>query len=102
MAANRPRKIASTDVVTSSTGDAQGDGPGARIVEWMRQTFCGLHGHDSLLQFESDRMFLKCVSCGHESPGWEIAGAPPTARVWRAGAPRSPAKPQLVRARRIA
>ena len=103
MAANYPREIASTDVVTSSTGDARGDGPGARVVEWMRQTFCGLHGHDILLRFEKDRMFLKCVSCGHESPGWEITGTPPGARVREAGAPqRSLAKPQLIRARRIA
>ena len=31
---------------------------------------CGMHGHDNLMQFEHDRMFLKCISCGHESPGW--------------------------------
>ena len=25
----------------------------------VRQTFCGLHGHDSLLQFGQDRMYLE-------------------------------------------
>jgi len=50
------------------------------VTTWLRETYCGLHGHDSLLQFEQDRMFLKCVSCGHESPGWELDEAPPTAR----------------------
>ena len=38
----------------------------------LHQFVCGLHGHDSLLHFERGRMSLKCVSCGHESPGWEI------------------------------
>jgi hypothetical protein len=25
-----------------------------------------------LLQFQADRMFLRCLSCGHESAGWEL------------------------------
>jgi len=47
------------------------------MLDWIRQTVCGMHGHDSLLQFEQERMFLKCVSCGHETPGWELNEAPP-------------------------
>jgi hypothetical protein len=43
-----------------------------RVVDRVRQMVCGLHGHDSLLQFERDRMYLRCVSCGHETPGWEL------------------------------
>ena len=39
----------------------------------LRQWFCGLHGHDSLLQFERNRIFLQCASCGFETPGWQIA-----------------------------
>jgi hypothetical protein len=39
---------------------------------WIRQLVCGLHGHDSLLEFGQGRLSLKCVSCGHESPGWDI------------------------------
>ncbi len=41
---------------------------------WRRvqQALCSLHGHDSLLQFEHNRMFLRCTSCGYETPGWEI------------------------------
>ncbi len=41
-------------------------------VSRMRQFVCGLHGHDSLLQFETARLSLKCVSCGHETPGWNL------------------------------
>lgn len=73
-----------------------------RVFDRVRQTFCGLHGHDSLLQFQQGRMYLKCVSCGHESPGWELTEAPPTIAV-REGI-RRPAlvRPQLVGARRAA
>lgn len=67
----------------------------------VRQMFCGIHGHDDLLQFERDRMFLKCVSCGHESPGWELRETPPRVRV-RGDARRHAVRPQLVGARRIA
>ena len=51
---------------------------GTVVAARVRQMFCGLHGHDNLLQFERDRMFLRCVSCGHESPGWEMTETPPT------------------------
>ncbi len=44
----------------------------ATVVTWMRSMMCGLGGHDNLLQFSRGRMYLKCVSCGHESPGWDI------------------------------
>ena len=54
------------------------DGLGTVVVEKVRQMFCGIHGHDTFLQFEHDRMFLRCVSCGHESPGWELTETPPT------------------------
>jgi hypothetical protein len=70
----------------------------------VRQTFCGLHGHDSLLQFGQDRMYLKCVSCGHESPGWEITETPPVAAVSMREEvrPARLVRPQLVSVRRIA
>ena len=75
-----------------------------KIVDRMRQAYCGLHGHDSLLQFERDRMFLKCTSCGHESPGWELNETPPTrieAQIAHRPSPRF-ASAQLVRERRVA
>jgi hypothetical protein len=73
------------------------------VFDRVRQTYCGLHGHDSLLQFEQDRMYLKCVSCGHESPGWEIE-TPPTPDVTVHEEIRRPAlvRPQLIGERRIA
>jgi len=36
-------------------------------------------GHYKVLHTEPDRMALKCVACGHMSPGW-IVGSPRLAR----------------------
>jgi hypothetical protein len=74
------------------------------VFERVRQAYCGLHGHDSLLQFEQDRMFLKCVSCGHETSGWELTEAPPKVTLREDVSRRRPAlvRPHLVGARRIA
>jgi hypothetical protein len=72
------------------------------VMDRVRQMLCGLHGHDALLQFGQDRMFLRCVSCGHETPGWELNEAPPTGAV-QAAAPAKPVlRPQLIGARRVA
>jgi hypothetical protein len=51
------------------------------MVDWVRQVACGLHGHDQMLQFAKDRMFLKCVTCGYESPGWELTEPQPVVTV---------------------
>lgn len=60
----------------------------ARLVTWLGQLFCGLfHGHHSVLHFEGERMLLRCTSCGHDSPGWEIKkGERPAVKL--AGDPR--------------
>src|SRR5689334_25145405 len=74
-----------------------------RALDRIKQALCGMHGHDSLLQFEHDRMFLKCVSCGHESPGWELNETPPTVVAQVENRVRQPLiRPQLVDVRRIA
>jgi hypothetical protein len=74
-----------------------------RVIDRVRQMLCGLHGHDSLLQFERDRMFLRCVSCGHETPGWELHEPVPPTVALRAEAKQQPiVRPQLINARRVA
>ena len=72
------------------------------VMDRVRQMLCGLHGHDSLLQFEQDRMFLRCVSCGHETPGWELNEAPPTVAVRTEARTKPMLRPQLIGARRVA
>lgn len=90
--------------------DGHAEQSNGRVMDRVRQLWCGLHGHDSLLQFEHDRMFLRCVSCGHESPGWELNEAPPTVSnrtVQTVQTVQTPARaqtlrPQFVGARRVA
>ena len=36
----------------------------------LKQLLCAVRGHEEYLHFESDRVYLQCVGCGHESPGW--------------------------------
>jgi hypothetical protein len=48
-----------------------------RVVVWhMRQTICALsRGHEMVRQFEPDRLSLRCLHCGFESPGWTLGVA---------------------------
>jgi hypothetical protein len=100
MATNYPHQIASR----GETSDAcpADDGAGARLVVRARQLLCGLKGHDRLLQFEQHRIFLKCMSCGHESPGWAIAEAPHGVAEAAREQPRARVAPPFVDVRRIA
>jgi len=72
------------------------------VLDRVRQMMCGLHGHDNLLQFEQDRMYLRCVSCGHETPGWSLTEAPPIVTARPATRRQAVIRPQLVSARKIA
>ena len=101
MVADYPHRVASRErFQTEDEADRADDGLGTRVLMQVRQTFCGMHGHDALVQFEQDRMFLKCVSCGHESPGWDLERTRPAIRPREE---RRPAlSPRLVGVRRIA
>ena len=52
----------------------------ARAMGRLGQLFCGLRGHDSVLHFEGNRVNMRCTSCGHDTPGWEISGKAPRRR----------------------
>lgn len=42
-----------------------------RMHSWVRETLCALHGHDMMLHFNpGQRICLRCVACGRETPGW--------------------------------
>ena len=97
MVTNYP--IASRDGAARAAADAHTDGLG--VFDRMRQMICGLHGHDTFMHFAHDRMSLRCVSCGHESPGWELNEPRPTVTA-RGDARRTTMHPHLVSARRIA
>jgi hypothetical protein len=104
MVSNFPGLFPPSDEIRSHLEQtAEVEGLGERMLDRIREAFCGLHGHDNLLQFKHDRMFLKCVSCGHESPGWELNETPPTVVAQVENHMRQPLiRPQLVDVRRIA
>jgi len=74
-----------------------------RVFGRSRAFWCGLRGHDNLMHFEKERLFLECATCGHVSPGWALTGTPPKV-VLRGDARRHALiRPRLVGAeRRIA
>jgi hypothetical protein len=95
MVTNYPQAIATRHVASATQQE------GVSMFERLRQIMCGLHGHDTLVQFEQDRMFLRCVSCGHETHGWELDEPRPQVRVREA--PRAAvARPHFGSERKIA
>ena len=44
----------------------------AVVSDRVRQAWCGLGGHAMMMHFEPRRLSLKCMSCGHTTPGWAI------------------------------
>lgn len=66
------------------------------IFRYPHQFFCGLSGHDFLTRYEANRMSLKCVSCGHESAGWELTEAPPRLTLQGDARKHALVRPQLV------
>jgi hypothetical protein len=71
MLSNYPQQLTAgnTDATTRAYED---EGILARAMEYVSQTWCGLHGHDSVLHFEDKKILLRCTSCGYDSPGWEV------------------------------
>ena len=77
MVTNYPQRL----TATTTAIDAQTAGSlVARAVSRIGQVFCGLRGHDSVLHFEGKRVMMRCTSCGHDSPGWEVTGRAPRQR----------------------
>ena len=103
MVTHYPTPIASNDGFRSAADAHQAeDGIGVRVLLRVSQIFCSLRGHDNLMQFEKERMFLQCASCGHESPGWELTEAPPKVRVRENVRRSNVMRPHFARERRVA
>jgi hypothetical protein len=67
----------------------------ARAMGRLGQVLCGVRGHDTVLHFEAQRVMMRCTSCGHDTPGWEISGRAPRRR-FEGDARRHALKPRLV------
>ena len=77
MVTNYPQQLTATaEVSQTSTTDSLA----ARTLGRLGQFVCGLRGHDAVLHFEGNRVNMRCTSCGHDTPGWEISGRGPRRR----------------------
>jgi hypothetical protein len=76
MVTNYPQQLTATSPETRGTSE----GVLQRAVGWVGQVLCGFRGHDSVLHFEGNRVMMRCTSCGHDTPGWEISGRGPRRR----------------------
>lgn len=78
MVTNYPQQLSSaTEVEARHASETSLVG---RLATRFGQVLCGLHGHDSVLHFEANRVMMRCTSCGHDTPGWEISGQGPRMR----------------------
>ena len=91
MVTNYPQQLAAVAEITfeKTTGAI------ARAMGRFGQLICGIKGHDSVLHFEGQRVMMRCTSCGHDTPGWEISGRGPRKR-FDGDARRHEIKPKLV------
>jgi hypothetical protein len=46
------------------------------IIDRTRRVLCALHGHDTVLHFEQDRLSLHCLFCSYETTGWSLRPDP--------------------------
>jgi hypothetical protein len=76
MVTNYPQ-LTATQPVTADLAEPRLLG---RFLAFCRQVSCALRGHDSMLHFEENRVRLRCVSCGHESTGWDVGEQRPRLR----------------------
>lgn len=90
MVTNYPQQLAAAAEITVE----KASGALSRMVSRMGQVFCGWRGHDAVLHFEGNRVMMRCTSCGHDTPGWEISGRGPRKR-FDGDARRHALKPQL-------
>jgi hypothetical protein len=76
MVTNYPQHL----TATAEVGNGHSEGLLTRLVSRFGQLMCALHGHDSVLHFEGNRVMMRCTSCGYDTPGWEISGRAPRRR----------------------
>ena len=71
--------VAARPVAATSEGEPS-RGLWSRAMGHLQSAVCGLHGHDPVLQFVEGRVFLRCTSCGFETPGWQTGDHRPRKR----------------------
>ena len=76
MVTNYPRRLTASELGS----DQQGEPIVARAMTRVGQLLCGIRGHDAMLHVEGKRLMMRCTSCGHDTPGWEIGERAPRRR----------------------
>jgi hypothetical protein len=97
MVSNYPQQLTATTEMLAQNGVSLV----SRAVNRFSQLLCGLHGHDSVLHFEGKRVNMRCTSCGHDTPGWDVSGRAPRQR-YAGDARRHALKPQRLVLRKTA
>jgi hypothetical protein len=91
-------RVADPARLTRTTACARGTSVWTRLVRVLQSTWCVVNGgHYKVLHTEPERMALRCVACGHTSPGW-VVGSPRLAR----SIPADPERLRAVRGRLVA
>jgi len=76
MVTNYPQRLtATTSIDSQATASVM-----KRAMTRFGQFMCGLRGHDAVLHFEGKRVMMRCTSCGHDTPGWDVSGRAPRQR----------------------
>ena len=78
MVTNYPQQLAAE--ANTSPGNTADASFVSRAVGRIGQVLCGMSGHDAVMHFEGKRVMMRCTSCGHDTPGWEIEGRAPRVR----------------------
>ena len=92
MVTNYPQQLAAVAEITYE----RTSGAVMRAFGRLGQLICGARGHDSVLHFEGKRIMMRCTSCGHDTPGWEITGRGPRRRFEGDARRHLLAQPRLV------
>ena len=92
MVTNYPQQLAAAAEITYE----RMSGAVGRGIWRVGQLICGFRGHDAVLHFEGNRVMMRCTSCGHDTPGWEISGRGPRRRFEGDARRHLLAKPRLV------
>lgn len=100
MVTNYPQQLTAS-ALTRPGGRVREGSFVTRFVDSIRQAYCGLRGHDSVLHFEENRVLLRCTSCGYDSPGWDVGQTRPRLRL-EGDAERHLLRPEAMPLRRSA
>jgi NAD-dependent SIR2 family protein deacetylase len=76
MVTNYPQQLTASTRIDTQNAETMVN----RAVSRVSQFLCGLRGHDAVLHFEGKRVNMRCTSCGHDTPGWEVTGRGPRQR----------------------